>query len=162
VQPVESLHHANGVTQEKHMNKPHEINLMDELTLLGVTQYYAFVEERQKVHCLNTLFSKVTFPCCFLDPSFDLCDHLRSCKSTNQSSSAIRHSASNSSRRRSPNSATLASTHTPRCCSRIAIAFFTTLGMGFAGTLCALVCRSSIVVRLLSPFTPFPSFPPRY
>ena len=23
-------------------------------------QYYAFVEERQKVHCLNTLFSKVS------------------------------------------------------------------------------------------------------
>lgn len=22
-------------------------------------QYYAFVEEKQKVHCLNTLFSKV-------------------------------------------------------------------------------------------------------
>ena len=41
------------------MKSPHEINLMDELTLLGVTQYYAFVEERQKVHCLNTLFSKV-------------------------------------------------------------------------------------------------------
>jgi hypothetical protein len=41
------------------MNAPHEINLMDELTLRGVTQYYAFVEERQKVHCLNTLFSKV-------------------------------------------------------------------------------------------------------
>lgn len=54
------------------MNKPHEINLMDELTLLGVTQYYAFVEERQKVHCLNTLFSKVSFSCRFLDPSFDL------------------------------------------------------------------------------------------
>jgi hypothetical protein len=36
---------------------------MDELTLKGVTQYYAFVEERQKVHCLNTLFSKVR-PCC--------------------------------------------------------------------------------------------------
>jgi ATP-dependent RNA helicase DDX6/DHH1 len=32
---------------------------MEELTLRGVTQYYAFVEERQKVHCLNTLFSKV-------------------------------------------------------------------------------------------------------
>ena len=32
---------------------------MDELTLKGVTQYYAYVEERQKVHCLNTLFSKV-------------------------------------------------------------------------------------------------------
>ena len=43
------------------MNNPHEINLMDELTLRGVTQYYAYVEERQKVHCLNTLFSKVCF-----------------------------------------------------------------------------------------------------
>jgi hypothetical protein len=41
------------------MRSPHEINLMDELTLRGVTQYYAFLEERQKVHCLNTLFSKV-------------------------------------------------------------------------------------------------------
>ena len=41
------------------MKNPYEINLMDELTLLGVTQYYAYVEERQKVHCLNTLFSKV-------------------------------------------------------------------------------------------------------
>lgn len=41
------------------MTKPYEINLMDELTLRGVTQYYAFLEEKQKVHCLNTLFSKV-------------------------------------------------------------------------------------------------------
>lgn len=41
------------------MTKPYEINLMEELTLKGVTQYYAFVDERQKVHCLNTLFSKV-------------------------------------------------------------------------------------------------------
>jgi len=40
-------------------SKPFEINLMDELTLKGVTQFYAFVEERQKVHCLNTLFSKL-------------------------------------------------------------------------------------------------------
>lgn len=32
---------------------------MDELTLKGVSQYYAYVEERQKVHCLNTLFSKL-------------------------------------------------------------------------------------------------------
>jgi ATP-dependent RNA helicase DDX6/DHH1 len=45
--------------QDKHMRSPYEINLMDELTLRGVTQYYAYVEERQKVHCLNTLFSKV-------------------------------------------------------------------------------------------------------
>ncbi|GAA6022240.1 hypothetical protein JCM11491_001678 [Sporobolomyces phaffii] len=45
--------------KDKWMNKPYEINLMDELTLRGVTQYYAFLEERQKVHCLNTLFSKL-------------------------------------------------------------------------------------------------------
>lgn len=50
------------------MNSPYEINLMEELTLRGVTQYYAYVEERQKVHCLNTLFSKVCplrTPCIF-------------------------------------------------------------------------------------------------
>jgi ATP-dependent RNA helicase DDX6/DHH1 len=41
------------------MNSPYEINLMDELTLRGITQYYAFVEEKQKVHCLNTLFNKL-------------------------------------------------------------------------------------------------------
>ncbi|ELR10267.1 DExD/H-box ATP-dependent RNA helicase dhh1 [Pseudogymnoascus destructans] len=43
----------------KNMDQPYEINLMDELTLRGITQYYAFVEEKQKVHCLNTLFSKL-------------------------------------------------------------------------------------------------------
>lgn len=43
----------------KHLKTPYEINLMEELTLKGVTQYYAFVQERQKVHCLNTLFSKL-------------------------------------------------------------------------------------------------------
>jgi len=45
--------------KKKYMPQAHEINLMDELTLKGVTQFYAFVEERQKVHCLNTLFSKL-------------------------------------------------------------------------------------------------------
>jgi len=44
---------------KKHLKEPYEINLMEELTLKGVTQYYAFVQERQKVHCLNTLFSKL-------------------------------------------------------------------------------------------------------
>jgi ATP-dependent RNA helicase DDX6/DHH1 len=44
---------------DKNMDSPYEINLMDELTLRGITQYYAFVEEKQKVHCLNTLFSKL-------------------------------------------------------------------------------------------------------
>jgi ATP-dependent RNA helicase DDX6/DHH1 len=45
--------------KDKHMHDPYEINLMDELTLRGITQYYAFVEEKQKVHCLNTLFNKL-------------------------------------------------------------------------------------------------------
>ena len=36
-----------------------KINLMRELTLKGLTQYYAYIEEKQKVHCLNTLFSKL-------------------------------------------------------------------------------------------------------
>jgi len=43
----------------KYLKDPYEINLMDELTLKGITQFYAFVQERQKVHCLNTLFGKL-------------------------------------------------------------------------------------------------------
>ena len=39
------------------MPDPEFINLMEELTLKGVTQYYAFLGERDKLHCLNTLFS---------------------------------------------------------------------------------------------------------
>jgi len=45
--------------RDRNLHDPYEINLMDTLTLKGVTQYYAFVEERQKVHCLNTLFKKL-------------------------------------------------------------------------------------------------------
>ncbi|KAG7994352.1 hypothetical protein I3843_01G054100 [Carya illinoinensis] len=45
--------------KDRYLQKPYIINLMDELTLKGITQFYAFVEERQKVHCLNTLFSKL-------------------------------------------------------------------------------------------------------
>ncbi|XP_050874970.1 DEAD-box ATP-dependent RNA helicase 8 [Lathyrus oleraceus] len=45
--------------KDRYLRKPYIINLMDELTLKGITQFYAFVEERQKVHCLNTLFSKL-------------------------------------------------------------------------------------------------------
>jgi ATP-dependent RNA helicase DDX6/DHH1 len=44
---------------DKWLTKPYEINLMEELTLKGITQYYAFVAESQKVHCLNTLFTKL-------------------------------------------------------------------------------------------------------
>ncbi len=47
--------------KDRCLRDPYEINLMEELTLRGVTQFYAFVEERQKVHCLNTLFSKVIY-----------------------------------------------------------------------------------------------------
>jgi ATP-dependent RNA helicase DDX6/DHH1 len=54
-----SLNQLFNNHQDKHMNSPYEINLMDELTLRGITQYYAFVEEKQKVHCLNTLFNKL-------------------------------------------------------------------------------------------------------
>lgn len=45
--------------QTKYIPAPQFINLMEELTLKGVTQYYAYLEEREKLHCLNTLFSKL-------------------------------------------------------------------------------------------------------
>ncbi|GMP61516.1 hypothetical protein CsSME_00023951 [Camellia sinensis var. sinensis] len=45
--------------KDRYLHRSYVINLMDELTLKGITQFYAFVEERQKVHCLNTLFSKL-------------------------------------------------------------------------------------------------------
>lgn len=44
---------------DRYLRNRYEINLMEELTLRGVTQYYAFVEERQKIHCLNTLFNRL-------------------------------------------------------------------------------------------------------
>ena len=93
------------------MKSPYEINLMEELTLRGVTQYYAFVEERQKVHCLNTLFSKVTV---FFNLSFvsdgiaqNLLFHFflknKSYKSINPSSFVILPTASSCSQRKSLN-----------------------------------------------------------
>lgn len=36
-----------------------KINLMTDLTLKGVTQYYAYVDEKQKVLCLHTLFKRL-------------------------------------------------------------------------------------------------------
>ncbi|KAI3654595.1 hypothetical protein MP228_000649 [Amoeboaphelidium protococcarum] len=45
--------------KDKFMQNAYEINLMEDLTLRGITQFYAFLEERQKMHCLNTLFSKL-------------------------------------------------------------------------------------------------------
>jgi len=45
--------------KDKYLPSACVVNLMEELTLKGVTQYYVFLEEKQKVHCLNTLFSKL-------------------------------------------------------------------------------------------------------
>ena len=95
------------------MVQPHIINLMDELTLKGVTQYYAFVEERQKVHCLNTLFSKVRHT-----PQTPDTHSNASSKSTNLSSFVTRRTVSSYLPRRSPTSATPVSSLTPRCCKR--------------------------------------------
>mmetsp|Transcript_8323 Transcript_8323/g.16583 ORF Transcript_8323/g.16583 Transcript_8323/m.16583 type:complete len:533 (+) Transcript_8323:1012-2610(+) len=52
--------------KDRNVPRPYEINLMDELTLKGVTQYYAFVDERQKLHCLNTLFRKLEINQCMI------------------------------------------------------------------------------------------------
>ena len=45
--------------RDKWLDDVKEVNLMDELTLKGITQYYAYVDEKQKLHCLSTLFKKV-------------------------------------------------------------------------------------------------------
>ena len=45
--------------QQQYVPNPTFINLMEELTLKGVTQFYAYLEEKEKLHCLNTLFSKL-------------------------------------------------------------------------------------------------------
>lgn len=96
------------------MVQPFEVNLMDELTLKGVTQYYAYVEERQKVHCLNTLFSKVSSSS---RPPLTGIAHTSS-KSTNLSSSATPPTESSFWPRKSPSLATRAFTPMPKCCKR--------------------------------------------
>lgn len=55
---------SNFIAQ--YLRNPAQINLMQELTLLGVTQYYAYVQERQKVHCLNTLFARLQINQCII------------------------------------------------------------------------------------------------
>lgn len=52
--------------KNKHIPDAKEVNLMSELTLKGITQYYAYVEERQKLHCLNTLFMKLNISQCII------------------------------------------------------------------------------------------------
>lgn len=141
--------------KDKHLVKPYEINLMDELTLRGVTQYYAFLEERQKVHCLNTLFSKVCFIVQRLYHSFAYCSDAAiiylpsSFKSTNQSSSAIQQTASNSSLRRLQNWVTRAFTRMPRCCRRTVIGFSTTSVAECAGISCARTSSLAVSISKL-------------
>lgn len=62
--------------KDRYLQKPYVINLMDELTLEGITQFYALVEERQKLHCLSTLFSKVCshLMCCMFSPFLHVSD----------------------------------------------------------------------------------------
>jgi ATP-dependent RNA helicase DDX6/DHH1 len=45
--------------KDKYMQGCSVINLMEELTLKGVTQYYVYIEEKQKVKLLKNLFSKL-------------------------------------------------------------------------------------------------------
>jgi ATP-dependent RNA helicase DDX6/DHH1 len=45
--------------KDRNVGECFEVNLMENLTLLGITQFYALVSEKQKVQCLNTLFSKL-------------------------------------------------------------------------------------------------------
>jgi len=53
---------------EKHLWDPVKINLMtkNDLTLKGLTQYYAYLEEKEKLHCLNTLFTKLQINQCII------------------------------------------------------------------------------------------------
>ena len=45
--------------KDKYIPQATVVNLMQELTLKGVTQYYVYLEDKQKVVCLNVLFSKL-------------------------------------------------------------------------------------------------------
>ena len=45
--------------KDKYMSNAVMKNLMEELTLFGVTQYYTYIEEKLKLNCLHTLFQKL-------------------------------------------------------------------------------------------------------
>jgi ATP-dependent RNA helicase DDX6/DHH1 len=47
--------------KEKYLRNAVMKNLMEELTLFGLTQYYTYLKEKLKLHCLHTLFQKVSF-----------------------------------------------------------------------------------------------------
>eukprot|EP00494_Astrolonche_serrata_P034192 UN34461 len=52
--------------KEKWLPECEIINLMDELTLKGVSQYYAYVDEKEKVHCLYALLKKLNINQCII------------------------------------------------------------------------------------------------
>jgi len=52
--------------KNKIMKDPCEINLMEELNLLTVSQYYAFVPETKKVQCINSLLKLLRINQCIL------------------------------------------------------------------------------------------------
>lgn len=56
------------IFQKEYVPDPHFINMIvqNEVTLKGVTQYYAYIEEKEKLHCLNTLFSKLQINQCII------------------------------------------------------------------------------------------------
>ena len=45
--------------KDKHLKDAAMLNLMEELTLFGITQYYTYIEEKLKLQCLHTLFQKL-------------------------------------------------------------------------------------------------------
>jgi len=59
---------STQVFQKEYVPDPQYINMIaqDEVTLKGVTQYYAYIEEKEKLHCLNTLFSKLQINQCII------------------------------------------------------------------------------------------------
>jgi ATP-dependent RNA helicase DDX6/DHH1 len=55
-----------AIFRDNWMSDCYEINLMEELTLKGITQFYAFVDEKQKVACMHTLFAKLNISQCVI------------------------------------------------------------------------------------------------
>jgi ATP-dependent RNA helicase DDX6/DHH1 len=51
---------------EKYVMNPIQVNLMSELTLKGVSQFYAMVEPRDKLHCLKTLLTRLSLNQCII------------------------------------------------------------------------------------------------
>ena len=52
--------------KNKIMKEPCEINLMEELNLLTVSQYYAFISENKKVQCINSLLKLLRINQCII------------------------------------------------------------------------------------------------